>query len=162
MCARCYLLVCCCLRFKIVKHVKITCIIVHHIIFLTWMTKMSHLRLHQEIFQMDECRLCFAQNGPTINEHATQRPSCYYGQSTTYMCPFGHTRRKEFPFDSFSLLHNLVMFFGSHYMCTVMMKHLPYPHPMNIIDVHHLLLPKLFKLNFLHNLHTIVGGFFEF
>jgi hypothetical protein len=21
---------------------------------------------------MDKCRLCFAQNGPTINEHATQ------------------------------------------------------------------------------------------
>jgi len=49
MCARCYLLVCCCLRFKIVRHGKITCIIVHHIIFLMWMAKMSHpqwLSLH--------------------------------------------------------------------------------------------------------------------
>jgi len=33
---------------------------------------------------------------------------------------------------------------------------------MSIRDVHHLLLPNLLKLKFLHNLHTIVGGFFEF
>jgi hypothetical protein len=42
------------------------------------------------------------------------------------------------------------------------MKDLPYPYLKNIIDVHHLLLTKLLKLKFLHNLHTIVGGFFEF
>ncbi len=42
------------------------------------------------------------------------------------------------------------------------MKHLPYLYFMNIIDVHHLLLPKLLKLKFLHTLHTIVGGLFEF
>jgi hypothetical protein len=49
MCARCYLLVCCCSKFKIVKHGRITCIIVHHIIFLLWMAKMNHswwLSLH--------------------------------------------------------------------------------------------------------------------
>jgi hypothetical protein len=42
------------------------------------------------------------------------------------------------------------------------MKDLPYPYLKNIIDVHHLFLPKLLKLKILHNLHTIVGGFFEF
>jgi hypothetical protein len=42
------------------------------------------------------------------------------------------------------------------------MKDLPYPYLKNIIDVHHLLLPKLLKLKNLHNLHTIVGGYFEF
>jgi hypothetical protein len=41
------------------------------------------------------------------------------------------------------------------------MKDLPYLYLKNIIDVH-LLLPKLLKLKILHNLHTIVGGFFEF
>jgi len=39
------------------------------------------------------------------------------------------------------------------------MKDLPNPYLKNIIDVHHLLLPKLLKFKFLHNL---VGGFFEF
>jgi len=39
------------------------------------------------------------------------------------------------------------------------MKDLPYPYLKNIIDVHHLLLPKLLKFKFLDNL---VGGFFEF
>ncbi len=43
------------------------------------------------------------------------------------------------------------------------MKDLPYPYLKNIIDVHHLFLPKLLKLKISHNLpYTIVGGFFEF
>jgi len=42
MCARCYLRVCHWSKFKIVKHGRVTCIIVHHIIFLLWMAKMSH------------------------------------------------------------------------------------------------------------------------
>ncbi len=42
MCARCYLLVYYCSRFKIVRHGRITYIIVHQIILLLWMTKMSH------------------------------------------------------------------------------------------------------------------------
>jgi hypothetical protein len=93
-----------------------------------------------------------SQNGPTINEHATQGLHVIMGKAQP---TFVHTYRREFL--SLSLLHNLVMFFGCHYMCTVMIKHLPYPYPMNIIDVHHLFLPKLLKLKFLHNLHTIVG-----
>jgi len=49
MCARCYLVVCYCSRFKIVRHGRITYIIMHHIIFLMWMAKISHpwwLSLH--------------------------------------------------------------------------------------------------------------------
>jgi hypothetical protein len=54
------------------------------------------------------------------------------------------------------------MFFGCHYMCTVNDETFTIPLPYEHIDVHQLLLPKLLKLKFLHNLHTIVGGFFKF
>ncbi len=64
-------------------------------------------------------RFIAPQNGPTINEHATQGLHVTMGKTQlTFVhlaTPIGGI---SFPFYSLSLLYNMVMSFGCHYMCT--------------------------------------------